>query len=191
MKLYKHKSHDMYIEAQIIKNKRKLKNIWVKEEEISLLHDNIRKNIIKPSFGICHGVRNGWEVQKLIELIKINIIGTDISPTATEFKNVIKWDFHDIKSNWKNNVDFIYSNSFDHSYDPDMCLDKWMQCIKKNKGVCYIHWMKSNFNKAGPADCFAASRKEYRKMFNKKYEVVDEFFRYKTRVIFAIKHKHG
>jgi hypothetical protein len=35
------------------------------------------------------------------------------------------------------NVDFIYSNSFDHSYDPEKCLNAWMSCIKKG-GVCIL-----------------------------------------------------
>ena len=174
MKLYKHKNHTEYV--------------WVEEGELKLLTNHIKNNIKNPSFGLCHGVRNGWEVSKLKELLNINVIGTDISPTANEFENVIQWDFHETNEDW-NNVDFIYSNSFDHSYDPQKCLDVWMDSINRKTGVCYIHWMNSNFRKMDAADCFAASRLDYRKLFNKKYRVVKEFYKYKTRVIFAIKHR--
>ena len=34
-------------------------------------------------------------------------------------------------------VDFIYSNSFDHSYDSEKCLDAWMSCLKKG-GICIL-----------------------------------------------------
>ena len=88
----------------------------------------------------------------------------------------------------ENKVDFIYSNSFDHSYDPTMCLDKWMKCIKKGKGVCFIHWMSTNANKIDAADCFAATLKEFGDLFNKKYQVVEQFGR-RGRIIFMIKHK--
>lgn len=187
MKLYKHKNYMEYVEAQIVKNTKKVQNVWVENSEINLIVNHIKNNIKNPSFGLCHGVRNGWEVSKLKELLNIKVIGTDISPTANEFENVIQWDFHEINKDW-DNVDFIYSNSFDHAYDPHKCLDVWMDCIKRKSGICYIHWMKSNLKKIDQADCFSASRLEYRNLFNQKYKVFEEFYKYKERVIFAIKH---
>lgn len=187
MKLYKHKDHNEYIEAQIKKNERKINHVWVKNAELSLIANKIKKNIPDVKFGICHGVRNSWEVKKLRQLLKIEIIGTDIAPSAKRFKNTIQWDFHDVKDEWKNSVDFIYSNSFDHSYDPSLCLDRWMKCIRKGKGICFIHWMSTNISKIDPADCFAGSLKDYRKIINKKYTISEEFGS-KGRIIIAIKH---
>lgn len=188
MKLYKHKDYGDYKNSQINKNVRKLKNIWVKPNEITMVADHINKHISNAKFGICHGVRNAWEVKQFRKLLNINVIGTDIAPSASKFDHTIEWDFHKVKEEWINNVDFMYSNSFDHSYDPSMCIGKWMSCLTK-EGVCYIHWMKTNENKIDAADCFAASRKEYRKIFNKKYKVIDELETAGgNRVIFAIKH---
>lgn len=34
-------------------------------------------------------------------------------------------------------TDFVYSNSFDHSYDPEKCLNAWMSCLKKG-GICIL-----------------------------------------------------
>ena len=65
------------------------------------------------------------------------VIGTEISDTAAEFPHTIQWDFHETKPEWVDSVDFIYSNSFDHSYDPEMCLNVWMNCVRQG-GVCII-----------------------------------------------------
>jgi len=187
MKLYEHENYAEYVNAQVKKNERKIKNVWVNSNEITLIVKRIKKLIPDAQFGICHGVRNAWEVKRFRDLLKINVIGTDIAPSANDFENTIQWDFHKIKKEWKHSVDFIYSNSFDHSFDPEMCLDKWMKCVRKSKGICFIHWMSSNTNKIDAADCFAGTIKNYREMFNKKYKVVEEFG-HKKRKIFAIKH---
>ena len=188
MKLYKHKNYNEYVKAQIKKNERKIKNVWVNASEIILISKKIKKYIPDAKFGICHGVRNAWEVKRLKQLLNIEIIGTEISPSATKFPNTIQWDFHKMKEEWKNSVDFIYSNSFDHSYDPEMCLNTWMKCIRKRKGVCFIHWMDTNRDKIDAADCFAGTIKDYRKLFNKNYIIIEEFGN-RHRKVFAIKHK--
>ena len=50
--------------------------------------------------------------------INVNVLGTEISSTATNYPNTIEWDFHDVKEEWVSNVDIVYSNSIDHSYKP-------------------------------------------------------------------------
>jgi hypothetical protein len=188
MNLYKHDNYKQYKKAQIVKNKKKINLVWVKRPEIQLISKKIKKLIPNASFGICHGVRNAWEVKQLRNLLGINVLGTDIAPSATQFENTIQWDFHNVKDEWKDNVDFIYSNSFDHSYDPESCLDAWMKCIKKGSGICFIHWMSTNTAKIDAADCFAAPAKEFKELFNKKYRVIDQFGK-RGRIVFMIKHK--
>lgn len=190
MRLYKHKDYNEYVNIQTNVNKGKIKLVWVKGKEIDSIVNHIKGNIKDPKFGICHGVRNAYEVEQFRKKLNINVIGTEISDTAGKFDNTIQWDFHNIKDEWVDGVDFIYSNSFDHSYDPSMCLDKWMSCTKKD-GVCYIHWGHDNTTIKGynASDCFSASEKECRKMFNKKYIIVDEICSIPSRIIFAIKHK--
>lgn len=178
MKLYKYKSHKEYISNQIETNKRKLDRVSAEESIIKIISNYIKDNIPNPIFGICHGVRNAWEVQKFRHLNKFNIIGTDISPTVTQFKNTIQWDFHEVKDEWINNVDFIYSNSLDHSYDPESCLSKWISCLSE-KGLCFIEWsIMCNVPKKGlsamKADCFGADLDEYREMILKKNKIKDE-----------------
>ena len=38
----------------------------------------------------------------------------------------IEWDFNNVKDEWVNNTDFIFSNSFDHTDKQEECLDAWM-----------------------------------------------------------------
>ena len=191
MPLYKHKNYKEYKKAQIAKNTKKIKHVWVKIHELQLISKKIKKFIPNASFGICHGVRNAWEVKQLRNLLGIKVLGTDIAPSAKKFPHTIEWDFHNIKDKWINKVDFIYSNSFDHSYDPERCLDSWMKCIKKKDGICFIHWMSTNSEKIDAADCFAAPANEFRELFNKKYNVFEQFGK-NGRIVFAIKHKdHG
>ncbi len=187
MKLYEHESYDAYVKAQVKKNKLKINNVWVRPAELRMIANKVRASIPGAKFGICHGVRNGHEVKVLRKILKINVIGTEISPTATNYPNVIQWDFHNIKDKWINKVDFIYSNSFDHSYKPAKCLDQWMRCIRQDKGICFIHWMSTNAKKVDAADCFAGSLPEYRKLITEKYQIVEELGD-RHRRMFLIKH---
>lgn len=190
MELYKHDNYEDYVKAQIEKNVRKIKLVWIKPKEVSAIVDHIKKNISEPKFGICHGVRNAWEVKKFREFLGVEVLGTEISHTAEQFENTIQWDFHDVKPEWVSAVDFIYSNSFDHSHSPEMCLDTWMSCLKNN-GICYIHWNIENSRPGAidSADCFNATEEDYRKLFSKKYIILDEFRPVPGRTVFAIRHK--
>lgn len=130
-------NYELYREIQQAGNKAKLQNVWVIEENIKFLSDYIRMLTAAPSFGICHGTRRGKEQEWFRNNLNCEVIGTEISETATAFPYTIQWDFHDVKQEWLGAVDFIYSNSFDHSYDPEKCLNAWMSCIRSG-GVCIL-----------------------------------------------------
>jgi hypothetical protein len=129
--------YNKYREIQIKGNKNKIDLIWVLEENICFLSNYIKTNIQQPRFGICHGTRRGKEQEWFRKYLKCEVIGTEISDTADQFPYTIQWDFHDVKPEWIESVDFIYSNSFDHSYDPQTCLNAWMSCLKKG-GICIL-----------------------------------------------------
>jgi hypothetical protein len=129
--------YEGYRHIQIKGNKDKLKNVWAAEEDIAFLSEYIQRTIGPVSFGLCHGTRRGKEQEWFLKHLGCRVLGTEISDTATQFPNTIQWDFHEIKSEWIDGVDFIYSNSFDHSYDPEKCLKAWMSCVRKN-GVCIL-----------------------------------------------------
>lgn len=130
-------NYEKYRMIQENGNKRKINSIWVIEENIVFLSDYIKNIIQSPKFGICHGTRRGKEQEWFSKYLGCEVIGTEISDTAKSFPCTIQWDFHEVKSEWINRVDFIYSNSFDHSYDPEKCLNSWISCLN-NKGLCII-----------------------------------------------------
>ena len=129
--------YELYKYVQTQGNKRKIENTWVSEKNIAFLSDYIRSLIPHPSFGLCHGTRRGREQEWFREYLQCEVLGTEISDTAEQFPNTIQWDFHEVDPSWVDAVDFIYSNSFDHTYDPERCLNAWMSCIRKG-GVCIL-----------------------------------------------------
>ena len=130
--------YELYKDIQDAGNKRKLDRSWATEEDMIFLSSQIRRHVAKPNFGICHGTRRGLEQQWLSEnLHDIKIIGTDIADSATDFPNTIQWDFHEEKPEWVGKADFVYSNSFDHSYDPKKSLSTWMRSLKPD-GICIL-----------------------------------------------------
>ena len=148
---------EQYRKVQSEGNKKKLERVWVKEKNIVNLANYIESHMDAVSFGICHGTRRGMEQGWFADALECEVIGTEISDTATDFPNTIQWDFHDVKDEWLGRVDFIYSNSFDHSYDPEKCINAWMSCLKPG-GVCIIEHSSAHDEKeASELDPFGAS----------------------------------
>lgn len=126
-----------YVKAQTEGNKKKIQNVWVYEENIEYISRYIRKKVNPVRFGLCHGTRRGKEQEWFKKYLGCDVIGTEISDTAEQFPDTIQWDFHETKPEWIGAVDFIYSNSLDHSYDPKKCLAAWMSCLGPT-GICII-----------------------------------------------------
>ncbi len=146
--------YEKYRHNQQEANLRKLNKVWVLEENIAFLSDYIKNIIGRPKFGICHGTRRGKEQEWFKKYLNCEVIGTEISDTAELFPNTIQWDFHKTKPVWIEATDFIYSNSFDHSYDPENCINAWMSCVKTG-GICIIELSSCNApNRASETDPF-------------------------------------
>ena len=121
-----------YVKTQTEANKKKLDRVFEYEENISMLSEYMQKKLPKIESGICHGTRRGKEQEWFSKYLSCDdVIGTEISDTATQFPKTIQWDFHNLKDEWKNHFDFIYSNSLDHSYDIPYCISQWTKCLKK------------------------------------------------------------
>jgi len=135
--------YEEYGRVQTEGNKKKLDEVFEIEENIRMLSSYLKKNLPEIKFGICHGTRRGKEQEWFRKYLNVEVIGTEISDTATQFPNTIQWDFHQIKDDWIDNVDFIYSNSLDHSYDSEFCLKQWFKCLRKD-GICIINGSTSN-----------------------------------------------
>ena len=175
MKLHKYKNYEDYQRIQETGNIQKLGCQWAQENEINSLANYVKKELPNAKFGICHGTRRGNEQRWFREVLNIDVIGTEISKTATEFPHTIQWDFHKVKPEWLNSTDFIYSNSFDHSFDPPKCLDAWMSCIKKCDGFCIIEWTISHTEEeSSELDPFGASLEELEELIKTKYIIKEK-----------------
>src|SRR3989344_1068577 len=167
--LYKYSSYEEYVRVQTVTNLQKEDWIWTSEKNIGPLGEYIRKMIPDSKFGICHGVRNGTELEWFAKYTGAKVIGTEISPSANKYKNVIQWDFHEPNPEWVGKADFVYTNALDHAYNPEKAVDTWMAQLKPG-GICIIDLChKSNVSKM--TDPFGASFRQYKKLFNKKYRV--------------------
>ncbi len=168
--LLKFPNFQSYREAQIKANEEKLDVVWVDRVNIEFLSKYILTKIPKPKFGLCHGTRCGEEQKWFREFLGCDVIGTEIAPTAKDYPNTIEWDFHDIKAEWINSADFIYSNSLDHSYDPEKCLNTWVKCLKPGSGLLILeHSMPGHGpNTVSESDPFGAD-------FNTMANLIDEW----------------
>ncbi|HEX3861959.1 MAG TPA: hypothetical protein VHY35_09750 [Stellaceae bacterium] len=134
-------NYEKYRSVQEDGNKAKIKNRWTNKNNINLVASYLRRYANPLNFGICHGTRQGHEQLWFREALNIEVIGTEISETATEFPYTIRWDFHEINVAWLDKVDFIYSNSFDHAYDPEKCFRAWWQTLRRG-GFCILEHTK-------------------------------------------------
>lgn len=158
MKLIQYGDHEEYRQAQINANKLKFRNVFAENEELRRIALDFANN---GGRGLCHGVRNGYEVRFLRDhLPDLNLVGTDISPTVTDVPNCILWDMHEAKDEWRGNIDFIYSNSWDHTYDPDKLFGTWASCLSPN-GRMYIAYTakhsEEGVTEASKYDAFGCS----------------------------------
>ena len=149
MDVYKYRDYDHYKKTQVAAFKRKEGNSWVRKDCIDLLIPYIIEGRDESIKGLCHGTRNGKEQQFFSEGLQnqgfdSEVIGTEIAESASgKYPLTISWDFHEVKEEWLNAMDFIYSNSLDHSYKPKECIAAWLSCLN-DTGVCIIEWSTSH-----------------------------------------------
>ena len=172
MKLRKFDTYEQYVRSQTETNKRKIDHVWVREKELHRISDDLTTRVVSPKFGICHGVRNGFEVKVLRQILDCNVIGTEISDTATQFENVVQWDFHERNADWQGKCDFVYSNSWDHSYDPFNVFKTWGEMLNP-QGVLYLQWTRNHLPKSVyGADCFGIDLKEFKEFLAKNFDIL-------------------
>jgi hypothetical protein len=198
MKLYEYENYDEYVAAQKkgVYHHPRVKNAinyeWIKRDEVSFLW----YEIIEPYFktqkrtaicGICHGAKLGKENMWLQEKTKIDFIGTDlICPTNDKMK-LLNWDFHETKKEWKNKFDVMYTNSFDHSYDPEHCLRQWLSCLSEG-GICIIEWSPGHGEMSqNEIDSLGASFQEYKTLIEKASGkiILEKQYKIKRYVVFT------
>lgn len=160
---------ELYRKLQTEANKMKIENQWVPEEHIRILSEYMKAQGKKPKKGLCHGTRRGNEQLWFRQHIGggANVIGTEISDTATEFPHTIQWDFHDVDPAWLGKMDFIYSNSWDHSYDPERAFTGWVSCLKPGGFLMLDHGWNYRPARVSAMDPFGISEAGLVMMLNR------------------------
>lgn len=154
--------YETYRRVQEEGNKAKLRAQFVKKGHIFYLAAWMQAQRVggdKIGFGLCQGVRRGkeqaWFRKKLDGA---EVIGTDISDTATQFANTVQWDFHDDNPAWQDRADFVYSNSWDHAYDPGKAFVAWAKCLKPGGWLLIDHTRGHMPKSSNVLDPFGATR---------------------------------
>ena len=147
--------YEHYRATQIKHNKRKLEKVWADETTLSAVADDLRAHGLGAT-GVCHGARNGFEVTWLREQLGGEIIGTDISETATRFPHMHVWDFHEDNPDWEGRFDFVYTNSLDQAMDPARALNAWATQINDMGRIYVEHTIAHSAKYAGQMDPFGA-----------------------------------
>jgi hypothetical protein len=131
--------YDTYKAIQQAGNRHKLNLVSADVNLISRLSAFVSTHI-KVGFVLCHGTRNGAELGYFKRCLPgATVLGTEISDTATQFKDTIQWDFHEVKPEWIEKVDLLYSNSWDHTYDPIKLFKSWAACIAPDGFMAIDH----------------------------------------------------
>lgn len=157
MKVYQYRDYDHYKEKQIAANRQKINRVWCSKCTV----EHLRKIYPDAKTILCHGARNGTEVRWFKELYPdAEVIGTDISPTANDYDDMVEWDFNEVKEEWIGKFDLIYSNSFDHTYDPKKCLETWTGQVSEN-GVLCVELMVDDNNKSTEMDPLQINQHEF------------------------------
>ena len=157
MKIYNYESYEEYVEEQTKANKKKIRNVWVRKNVLEALR--IYKRNAETI--LCPGTRNAAEHKLLNKLYPDakTIMGTEISETATQFPQTINHDFHKELPEFTGKCDIVYSNSFDHSYDPELCMSTWAAQVAK-EGYLFLELMIGYENRSKASDPLEITRQE-------------------------------
>jgi hypothetical protein len=144
--------YDLYKKIQTAGNKGKLAGVFAQEANIRLLCAKLETMIPSIDFVLCHGTRNGAEQKFFRECLTkpATVLGTEISDNASQFPMTIEWDFHEVKPEWLGAADIIYSNSWDHSYDPHKLFTAWLSCLRPH-GVMVLEWTRQHGGRRAPS----------------------------------------
>lgn len=158
MILYQFPDYETYRQVQEEGNKAKIGRQFVRESHIVRLANILKERGKTISFGLCHGTRSGREQAWFAKhLEQGEVIGTEISETATQFPNTVQWDFHDENPDWNGKADFVYSNSWDHAFDPHRAFTSWFNQLKLGGVLMLDHTDKQSPSSSNILDPFGAS----------------------------------
>lgn len=161
-------NHTEYVDEQVSVTRRKIKsgraNLSTSLECLTAIAEHRRGCVPPIRRGLCHGVRNGDEVDVFKSMLGGEWMGTEITPELCDGKKIVQWDFTKANREWVGRFDTIYSNSFDHCLDPIRTLKIWMKQLSP-LGLLYLehHRYMMHTSRRHKADCLGAKFREYRR----------------------------
>lgn len=157
--LYKYRDYETYRAVQTEGNKAKLGRQFVKESHVQILARFLDETLGPVRFGLCHGTRRGAEQAWFTAHLTGHpeVIGTEISDTASQFPNTVQWDFHDVNPDWAGRADFVYSNSWDHAFDPVRAFGAWIGALRPGGLLLLDHTRDQTPETSNALDPFGAS----------------------------------
>ena len=175
--LYQYPDYETYRAVQIAGNKTKLKRQFVKESHVLTLAKAIDAAIGPVTFGLCHGTRRGLEQAWFTKHLQGHpeVVGTEISDTASQFPNTVQWDFHDRNSEWAGKADFVYSNSWDHAFDPSLAFAAWVESLRPGGLVLLDHTREQTPESANALDPFGVTYERLVAMLEDQFREIAQF----------------
>lgn len=174
--LHEYPDYETYKTVQVAGNKAKLGMQHVQESHISALAAHLNDAGHTVSFGLCHGTRQGREQSWFRKHLNgdANVIGTEISDTADQFAHTVQWDFHDPNPDWAGHADLIYSNSWDHAYDPSKAFGNWIDALRAG-GVMLLDYTAGHTPRAASAlDPFGITQEALIDMLTREFSALGE-----------------
>ena len=174
MKQWKYKDSADYEEHQILANIKKIDWVWMEASTAQ----RIQYRYESASSILCHGARNGTEIEYFRKYYGLDtkIMGTDISPTAIDFKDMVQWDMQKPNEHWIGKWDIVYSNSFDHCNDPKKCVKTWIDQVSPD-GILVVEIPTGGNNFSTGMDPLMISKSEFLEMIEPHgFELVNEFY---------------
>jgi len=154
--VYPYADYTEYVRAQRKGYRAKFRMCWAREGNIAFIAKRIDDG--KRKLGICHGVRSGQEVAWFAKHLPRGsfVFGTEIGKPAEGM--IFRWDFNKRNPAWLEVANFIYSNAFDHSFDPASTLRVWHEQLFAGGIIAIEH--SSNHAK-GPTETDPVSMSVY------------------------------
>lgn len=174
--LYRYPDYETYREIQQEGNRRKINWQFVPQSHIKLCAEFLENAVGPVAFGICHGTRSGSEQAWFAQALSGNpdIIGTEISDNATDFPKTVQWDFHDPNPEWEGRADFVYSNSWDHAFEPLRAFSSWMQSLRPGGVMLLDHTAGHVARKANQLDSFGIKRGRLQRLLRTEFQDIAE-----------------
>ena len=162
MKTYEYANYDEYLNSQVEANVKKLRNVYVEKRTIK----RVCKNKKEAATILCHGTRNAAEQFYFKEFFKsAEIIGTEVSHTASQFPMTVQHDFNVEKKEWIGKFDIVYSNAFDHAFDPINTIKIWSNQLSPTGKLYLEHGYGPDDNRSRRSDPLEINDSELRELF--------------------------